>query len=78
MNALPDFEDWLEEWFIANGEYDGTPVTKDNCEDLFERWIEDHSDWDSIVKWVDLYGQYKFSEGKKEGLVQASNIIKIN
>lgn len=31
----------LEEHFISLGEYGGTPIYKDNCEDLFDYWLQD-------------------------------------
>ena len=34
--------DKLEEYFINLGEYGEVGITKDNCEDMFDRWMQDH------------------------------------
>ena len=36
--------EYLEEYFINTLEYGGTPITKDNVEDLFDNWLEDLTD----------------------------------
>lgn len=36
-----DFEQFLQEKFNNQLEYQGIPITKDNCYDLFDRWSED-------------------------------------
>ena len=38
---IEDNIDILEDYFINLGEYGGTAIYKDNCEDMFERWLED-------------------------------------
>lgn len=31
----------LQEHFVGLNEYNETPITKDNCEDLFDQWLDD-------------------------------------
>lgn len=40
---IEDNVEQLEEYFINQLEYDGIPITKDNAEDLFSRWLEDQT-----------------------------------
>ena len=37
---MKTFEDFLEQYFIDLDEVDGMPITKDNCESMFEGWLE--------------------------------------
>jgi hypothetical protein len=42
----------LEEYFVDEGEYRGRGITKDNCEDLFDIWLQD-LDLDDIINIID-------------------------
>ena len=61
------FEEWLEEGFIKIGEVNGTPITKDNCEGLFDTWLSNF-EGDDYLKFGNLYGKQKYSAGKIEVL----------
>ena len=41
----------LQDHFIGLNEYGGIPIVKDNCEDLFENWLEatDYSELQKII-----------------------------
>lgn len=39
-NLDVDQENKLQEYFVGLSEYGGIPIIKDNCEDLFENWLE--------------------------------------
>ncbi len=60
-----EFEKFLQDYFIEINEYGGIPITKDNCEDLFENWLSslDGDDW---IEKANLYGQKKYLQGKEE------------
>ena len=51
------FLEWLQEQFIKKNEFAGLPITKDNCEDLFEVWLEKF-DVNDIIDWGNFYGGY--------------------
>ncbi len=56
-NITPESEQKLEQYFIDNEpELGGMPVTKDNCEDLFQIWCEglDLEDVTKILKWQSI------------------------
>jgi len=38
---MKSFEQFLEEQFIERLEYNGIPIIKDNCDDLFGGWLEE-------------------------------------
>ncbi len=39
----------LQNYFESLREYGGIPIMKDNCEDLFENWLED-TEYSELVK----------------------------
>jgi len=45
-------EGYLKERFILLREYGGIPITKGNCNDLFENWLKDliDSEVDNLLK----------------------------
>jgi len=51
-----NFEEYLEEQFIERLEYNGIPIIKDNCEDLFSQWLED-CDKDELIELADKWGR---------------------
>lgn len=53
-NNMKTFEQFLQDKFIDEGEYGGVPIIKDNCEDLFERWLE-NLDTD---QWIELGDEF--------------------
>jgi hypothetical protein len=50
-----DFEDFLMEKFIGLNEFNGTPIIKDNVENLFPDWF-DGLDKEDISEYADKYG----------------------
>ena len=44
------FESYLQEHFISLNEIGGIPITKDNCDDLFENWLE----WCDVAEIIEL------------------------
>jgi hypothetical protein len=57
------FEDYLKDWFVKQNEFGGIPITKDNCENLFERYVESVE----TERWMELatlFGQMQFIEGE--------------
>ena len=51
------FENYLQEHFISLNEYCGIPITKDNCEELFERWVElSMMDVSEIIELAEKWG----------------------
>ena len=61
---MKNFEQWLEDHFIGLLEMDGMPITKDNCEDLFETWLQ-KLDIQELIDFGDLYADEKVEEFKK-------------
>lgn len=49
------FESYLQEHFISLGEWLGIPITKDNCEELFESWLMD-CDVAEIIELAEKWG----------------------
>ena len=49
------FEEYLQDAFMELREIDGMPITKDNCEDLFENWLQD-MDLDLMLAHGDKFG----------------------
>ena len=52
------FESWLQDYFIGLREFGGIPIVKDNCEDLFENWLE-NKDIQEIIDLAEKWGQGK-------------------
>ena len=52
--TIKNFDDWLEEYFL-----DVEPTTtKDNFEDMFDRWIS-QLNYDDYVRLANLFGDYR-------------------
>lgn len=66
------FTEFLENSFNAEREYGGIPITKENCEDLFENWLAD-KDHQEIIDLADLWGN-----GIEERLVKNAQFISSN
>jgi hypothetical protein len=62
-----DFEKWLEERFVNLREVNGTPITKDNCEDLFNDWLTLLTTRD-LIRWGDIHAREMYLRGKAEVL----------
>ena len=56
------FEEFLQEGFIKLNEVGGVPITKDNCENMFEVWLEELQ-IDYLIKFADMYGQSCYLDG---------------
>lgn len=48
-NLTPEQEKKLQQYFINLGEVGGMPIVKDNCEDMFENWLENSSEEELIA-----------------------------
>jgi hypothetical protein len=55
------FEKWLEEKFDENDEIGGMPITKDNCEDMFDSWLQ-NLDVQELIDFGESYGKYVAKE----------------
>jgi hypothetical protein len=62
-----DFENWLEDKFIGKGVDGETPITKDNCENLFDRFLSE-IDTQELIEYADLYGQSMYLTGQQRAL----------
>lgn len=62
MKPKQNFESWLEEHFIGTNVYGEIPITKDNCEDLFDSFLEDQ-DTNDMMEWADMYGRETYLQG---------------
>lgn len=72
--SQPSFIDWLEGKFIDMNEIGGMPITKDNCESMFEGWLE-NQDREEMEEWADRYGNDMYLTGSKAGLAEAKEIV---
>lgn len=59
-----DFEDYLKDEFIGTREQGGMAITKDNCEDMFDVWLQD-MDVEQWLEWGDYYAKKLAEELKK-------------
>jgi hypothetical protein len=50
------FEGWLEDKFVGFLEIGGTPITKDNCEDMFSGWLENR-DVAEMMEYAEEFAQ---------------------
>ena len=69
------FENWLREMFIKQNEVGGIPITKDNCEDLFDTYLEG-LDGGEYLRLGTAFGQVQFIEGEKEQIKLAIEKLK--
>jgi len=53
---MKTFEDFLEEYFLDQGEYGGIPIMKDNFETLFDNWSSE-LDVDELLEFGNKYGK---------------------
>ena len=68
MALIPKtFEEFLQTIFINLLEIDGRAITKDNCEDMFDRWTSD-LEFDDYLKWADLFATQRYLEGQNKVL----------
>jgi hypothetical protein len=63
------FEDFLNQYFIDLREDGGVAITKDNVEDMFDNWLQNH-DIQDIIDLGELYGKYQFLAGKENILLK--------
>jgi hypothetical protein len=57
------FEAFLQEHFIGMNEYGGIPIMKDNCEDLFENWLD--GNMQEVIDLAEVWLDYQKKEIKK-------------
>ena len=72
---IQDFEDFLEEKFIELNEIGGMPITKDNCESMFETWLENRQVSD-MMSYADFYGKQMYIQGARDYI--AEQLEKLN
>jgi hypothetical protein len=73
IKTQPDFIHWLEGKFIDQGEVGGIPITKDNCEDMFENYLE-ALDPQNIMDFATNYGQEMYLIGQKDVISELQGI----
>lgn len=61
------FEDFLYKYFVDLREINGVAIIKDNVEDMFDRWLQNH-DIQDIIELGELYGKSQFLAGKDKVL----------
>ena len=61
MLSQPSFGDWLEEKFIAGGVIGETVINKDNCETLFDSYLQ-RLDVQELLDLGTQYGQYRVNQ----------------
>ena len=59
------FEGYLKDWFIRQNEVGGVPITKDNCENLFDTYLE-NLDGEEYLRLGTVFGRVQFLEGEKK------------
>ena len=62
INNMKSYIQFLEEKFINTKEFKGRAITKDNCEDLFDAWLE-QLEPQEFIDFGDEYGSSKYNEG---------------
>ena len=60
---IKSFDDYLEELYIKSLEDGGVPITKDNCEDMFDNWLS-NLDVQELLDLGMLYGKEQFMAGE--------------
>ena len=58
------FENWLREMFIKQNEVGGVPITKDNCEDMFDTYLEG-LDGGEYLRLGTVFGKIQFIQGER-------------
>ena len=71
----PSFESWLEEKYIKQNEDGGVPITKDNVEDMFERYLES-LDTQELMDLATSYGNYIYALAQRNQV--AEELEKLN
>ena len=66
---IQTFEEHLMEILINGNEYGGTPVTEDNCEDLYERWIED-MDKQELIDLAEKHSEIMYVQGARDYIAE--------
>lgn len=64
------FEEYLQVIFSDKGEFGGIPIVKDNCDDLFENWVE-QLDVSELTDFAEKYGRKMYEAGKVDNLIKA-------
>jgi hypothetical protein len=70
---METFEEYLQGIFMGNNEIGGCPITKDNCEDMFDSWMQG-LDVDEWLEYGKDYGDATYSNGQKWGLKMATEV----
>ena len=74
MLTQPSFEQWLEEKYIEQGEDNGMSITKDNVEDMFDRFLQ-KSDVQEIMDYADRYGKLMYVLGQRDQIAEHLNYL---
>ena len=63
-NNYTTFEEFLRDMFIQQNEFGGIPITKDNCEDLFDTYLE-NLDGEEYLRLGTAFGKIQFIQGER-------------
>jgi hypothetical protein len=66
-----NFEKWLEERFVSFRDVNGTPITKENFQEMFDAWLAD-MEVDNLISWADLYAKESYLRGQSEVIGQVT------
>jgi len=58
------FEDFLEQWFIDLNQVGGVPITKDNFEYAYDKWLSG-KDTEEMIVYANLYGKSQYLAGQE-------------
>jgi len=72
---IKTFEDRLMEILIEGNEYGGVPVTKDNCDNLYDQWIDD-MDKQELMDLAEKHAQIQYVQGARDYI--AEKLEKLN
>jgi hypothetical protein len=71
---MKTFNQFLEDKFMALREIGGHAITKDNCEDMFDSWLQS-LDVQELIDWGSEYGEKCYLEGKEQVLEKMTPMI---
>lgn len=62
---MTNFEKYLQDSFINMREIGGIGITKDNCENLFDAYLE-RMDKERLMELADIYAESRYKDGQLE------------
>lgn len=66
---MTNFEKYLQDSFIKMNEIDGIPISKDNCENMFDAYLE-RMGIEHLMELADTYAEIRFKNGQIEILIE--------